>query len=243
MLYLYIGKLSSDRANSHLKMVGPGFWRMALEQEAGRKREICVMSAKKSAKEVLAVVSAMGALLDIIVMLVAHLRELGADVGECIYRLARPEGKDTLKAVAELLATDWRQAKAMVTTSLLELIALGNYNLANPDINPEHFPFDKSVNPYEETRIFYFNNHQMSRKGVAIEMGKEGWKPATIWHLLILGIKNPELQKHFPIIALGSVWCELVPCLFHENGKRILILYRRIGGGCDENCRFLAVRK
>jgi hypothetical protein len=78
------------------------------EQEASPNRGDFKM---KSRKNVEAVVSSMGALLAIMVDLVAYIRELKGEVGECIYRLARPEGKETLKAVADLLVTDWLKWK------------------------------------------------------------------------------------------------------------------------------------
>ena len=201
------------------------------------------MSAKKTSKEIVAVVSAMGSLMAIIVDLVTHLREFGADIGECIYRLAQPEGKETLKAIAKLIADGWRQAKAIATMSLSELIVMGGYDWVNSDIKAENFPIDKSFNPDEETRLFHFNR-EMSSEQVKKEMDKEGWKPATIWHLLMLGIKNPELQKQFPIIALVSVWRDLVPYLGWSgiDRKRDLSLLRFDDRWLGD-CRFLAVRK
>lgn len=190
-------------------------------------------------KNVAAVVSAMGALLDVITDLVVMIKELGADVGECLYRLARPDGKETLKAIAELLVRDYQKAKG----SLTDLIAQGKYDWVNSDITADNFPVDGLVNPDEETRLFHFNQ-EMSSDDVVAEMDKEGWKPATIWHLLILGIKNPELQKQFPTIALGSVWRGFVPVLPWDGiHRRRNLGLRRLDVRWFGVCRFLAVRK
>ncbi len=194
---------------------------------------------KKSAKEVSAVVSAMGALLSIVIDLVAQIKELGADVGECNYRLAQPDGKETLKAIAELIVKEWRKAKPFAMMSLVKLIALSKYDWVDSNINGANFPIDESFNPNEETRLFHFG-HEMTSEEVKEEMNKEGWKPATIWHLLI----NSEGLQLFPIVALGSVWRSLVPYLYwcdfyYKFYLDLLSLGNRWGG----NCRFLAVRK
>ena len=197
----------------------------------------------KTKREVVAVVSAIGALLAIVVDLVAYIRELKGEIGECIYRLAKPEGKETLKAIAELIVRDWKKAKGLVTMSLSEMIALGKYNWINSDINAENFPIDKPIRDDEETRLFHFDR-VISSAEVEAEMAKEGWKPAKIWHLLFWGAKNPEEQKKYPIVALGSVWRGLVPCLDWDDIDRERYLYLiRFDNEWDSDCRFLAVRK
>ena len=69
------------------------------------------MSAKKNRVE--AVVSAMGALFSIAVDLVNYIREFGGNVGQCVYRLAQPEGKETLRAVAKLITEAGIQAEVV----------------------------------------------------------------------------------------------------------------------------------
>lgn len=127
--------------------------------------------------------------------------------------------------------------------SLSELAKAGKHDWVHPAIKSENFPVDKSFNPNDETRLFHFG-HNVSSKEVVAEMDKEGWKPATIWHLLILGIKNPEMRKQFPVIALGSIWCGLVPCLLLRGIDLMcrLVIDDLDSGWCD-TCRFLAVRK
>lgn len=205
---------------------------------------------KKSAKEVTAVVSVMDIWLAIVVDLIVYIKELGGEVGECIYRLAQPESKETLRAIANLIVKDQQKLKdnriwlsEAVALSLTDLISAGKYDLVNSDIKDENFPIDESINPNEKTHLFHFDR-EMSSDAIKVEMDKEGWKPATIWHLLILGIKNPELQKQFPIIALGSVWRGLVPYLYwHDFGRKRSLNLNRVDDGWLDHCRFLAVRK
>jgi len=134
-------------------------------------------------------------------------------------------------------------ANGTFTISLASLIDLGKYDNVNPEIKEENFPIDGQIKLDEETRLFHFGK-DMSTETVKEEMDKEGWKPATIWHLLFFGIKNPEEQKKYPIIALGSVWRGLVAVLYWYDIDR----RRRLGlSGLDckwgGHCRFLAVRK
>lgn len=77
-------------------------------------------------------------------------------------------------------------------------------------------------------------------------MRKAGFRPALIEDLLALGAEYPELQKQFPIVALGSVWQDpggrrRVPYLRWDGGGRDLDLYW-FGDDWDERWRFAAVR-
>lgn len=199
------------------------------------------MSAKKTGKEIVAVVSAMGALLAIVVDLVGYLREFGADIGECIYRMAQANGKDTLKTVAKTITDGWRMDRAIAATSLSELVALGNYDRVEPEDSPDKFSVDKPVDSCEETRLFHFGR-DIHFNEIVEEMDTAGWKPATIWHLLILSIKNPELQKQCPIVAFGSGrgWS---PCIDSYDFDKRVLSQRDAGFKFAWHYRFLAVRK
>lgn len=78
-------------------------------------------------------------------------------------------------------------------------------------------------------------------------MAKDGKRPATLRELLAFGEANPELQREFPIIALGSVWVyrrgdRRVVCLGRYGSERRLRLdwYEYCWLAC---CRFLIVGK
>ncbi|MEI6553201.1 MAG: hypothetical protein WCO09_01410, partial [bacterium] len=72
------------------------------------------------------------------------------------------------------------------------------------------------------------------------------WEPAKIENLLAYGAKNPEEQRKFPIVGLGSVGevggYRYVPCLRRYVSRRDLGLGCWDGGWRDYY-RFLAVRK
>ena len=77
-------------------------------------------------------------------------------------------------------------------------------------------------------------------------MDKAGFKPATIWDLLGLAVKEPNLQRKFPVVALGSV-CVLdgerhAPYL-HEGGDGRGLVLGWFGGGWEDCYRFAGVRK
>jgi hypothetical protein len=71
------------------------------------------------------------------------------------------------------------------------------------------------------------------------EMAKEGWKPASIWHLLFFGFKYPKKQEEYTIIALGSVWHRYVAFLSWGPFERRLGL-DFFGSRWDADDRFLA---
>lgn len=72
---------------------------------------------------------------------------------------------------------------------------------------------------------------------------------ADLWELNALGTAKPELQRGFPIVALGSEWHSqggpvFVPCLFGSGGERRLGLsWDAPDGGWGGRRRFLAVSK
>lgn len=113
--------------------------------------------------------------------------------------------------------------------TLKQMIDAGKYDWAQREVTEKFFPLrvelflgEKiAVSTNEKitvsTKLFYFN-HSISSEDVIIEMGKSGYRPATLPELLALGIKYPDLQYRFPIIALGSVWHRDI------GGRRIPVL-------------------
>ncbi|MCG2694907.1 hypothetical protein L6261_02375 [Candidatus Parcubacteria bacterium] len=91
------------------------------------------------------------------------------------------------------------------TKTVEELVAEGKYNWSNSDVTSKNFPRPENGTKTEkEIALFYFNKTMTSEQVIA-EMDKVGYRPATIWELLALGIAQPNLQMEFPIIALGSI--------------------------------------
>ncbi len=130
--------------------------------------------------------------------------------------------------------------------SLSDRIALGKYGWVNSDITEENFP-EKVGKDYEvEYKVFHFNRSISSESAIA-EMEKEGFRAGNLAELLKLGEIKPELQREFPIVALGSTWrdaggARYVPVLGCDDGRRRLGLHW-FGGGWGGNVRFLGVRK
>ena len=130
--------------------------------------------------------------------------------------------------------------------SLREMIQVGKYDWVNDDITSDHLPITGSGQEEKEITFFHFNR-RISSDGTIAEMEKAGYRPALVEELLALGAAEKELQKQFPINALGSVWqsprgYRRVPYLVWAGGGRILSL-AWFGGAWDGRWRFAAVRK
>ena len=128
-----------------------------------------------------------------------------------------------------------------------DTVIIGKFDVNNNDINSENFPLAKDGKwTRKEISIFHFGK-TMSSEEVIAEMDKEGYKPATIWDLLGLAIRKPDLQRKFSIVALGSVCKDCVgdrdvPCLYEDSGDRRLSL-RHFHGDWVDDYRFAGVRK
>ena len=160
--------------------------------------------------------------------------------------------KDVRRKVVEILVASVQALRQKFTftvdysRSLAEMIAAGRYDWTNSDINAANFPIKGEGSVETEGELFHFNRNIGFDEAIR-EMDKDGYRPATIEELLAFGAKHPELQRQFPIIALGSVWqrshgLRNVADLGRSDAERDLYL-RWIDGGWYDPCRFLAVRK
>ncbi len=132
------------------------------------------------------------------------------------------------------------------TKTLEQLIADGKYDWKNSDIKKKNFPIKIETKRTATIELFHFGRN-ISSEDAAKEMEKEGMRPATIEELLALGAKHPDLQREFPIIALGSVWQDFfgnrgVPGLCLGDDGRSLSL-DDWGGDWGGNYRFAGFRK
>lgn len=133
--------------------------------------------------------------------------------------------------------------------SLDEMIAAGNYDWKNNDITAKRFPIvGKGKVEFEDT-IFHFDRDISSEDAVKEILAadpKNPWEPAKIENILAYGAKNPEEQRKFPIVGLGSVGevdgSRYVPYLYRSVSERYLNL-RWWDDGWNADCRFLGVRK
>jgi hypothetical protein len=161
------------------------------------------------------------------------------------------------------ITVDW-------TRSLAEMIAAGRYDSSNSAITEGHFPLPSPENVSEQSRHprrgayrtpgeFTDDgavevepvhlNRLMKTEEVLAELDRRGLRPATLPELLAFGEKHPDVQRKFPVVALGSVWAgpsgyRCVPCLSGYSGDRSLDLdWDEPGDEWGGNYRFLAVRK
>jgi len=133
--------------------------------------------------------------------------------------------------------------------SLKRMIALGRYDYKNIDIIEKNFPLPIELKNKKVTvsgKLFYFEK-SISGEDAISEMEKVGYRPATLVELLALGVKYPEMQRQFPIIALGSIWrsannCRYSPYLY-VSGRDRELNFDWFGASWSGFCRFLAICK
>lgn len=135
--------------------------------------------------------------------------------------------------------------------SFRDMIKAGRYDLIDSEISEEHFPID-GQGRIETNLVLVHFNRKMSSDAVLKELEQRGLRPGMLPELLAFGAKYPDIQRQFPIIALGSSWtrslfadCD-VPCLKAEVSAGVS--KRRLSlAWCGSNwaiyCRFLAVLK
>ncbi len=140
------------------------------------------------------------------------------------------------------LAVDYSKSKA-------EMIKAGNYGYVDDFLrgnDPVEGKLAGSGIAEVALELIHFNR-VISTLDARREIKKRGLVPAGIEHLLALGAKHPNLQKEFPIVALGSVWQDPsgnrgAACLYGWRGTRELSLYWR-DDAWRRGCRFLVVGK
>lgn len=194
------------------------------------------------------IVSGMGLAMSIITNLVSKVKKAGG-TDEDIHRLATPDGEVVLEKIADIIVSSKQQVFKVVVDyakSLGEMILAGKYGLVNDDIVSNHFPIQGEGRKEVEITLFHFNR-VISSDNAITEMTKTGYRPAFVEELLALGAAYKELQKQFPIVALGSVWRappgpRYVLSLRWDGGERYLTL-DLFGLVWREFCRFAAVRK
>jgi len=175
---------------------------------------------------------------------------------EDLHRLLTDSG--LVKKIAELIMSGKQKVEEKASeiykvvvdysATLAEMIKAGKYDWFNDDITDKHFPI-QGTGKNEVELVLVHLNRNATTKEVLEHLNGQGLEPAKIEHLLAFGSTYPELQRQFPIIALGSVWVDshgyrYYPSLYSFDSKRRLSLYwRGDGGHWGDACRFLAVRK
>jgi len=129
--------------------------------------------------------------------------------------------------------------------TLEQMIALGQYDWKNDDITSARF-LVKGEGKNEVVAEIVKYESGMSSEAVLADLDKKGFRPATIEELLAFGAAFLELQRKFPIVALGSVASiggyRYVAYLHGSDSRRGLRL-NWFDSVWYAVCRFLAVRK
>lgn len=205
-------------------------------------------------KKVNSIVSGGGLFLGIMTDLCSAIRDAGG-TDEDIYRLATPDGRLTMREMAKLVVREPIVREPTVVGYLVmvdndqtleQMIAAGRYGWKMPNINAKHFPLTGTGKVAVNLELIHFNR-AIDTNDVLKEIDARGYRPATIAELLALGASQPELQRQFMIIALGSVYRDMfgngeVVSLDGCISSRGLNL-SALPGVWGRLCRFAIVRK
>ncbi len=155
------------------------------------------------------------------------LENLDAPRGECDSFITRPKSVEGI---------------------LERLIAKGQFDWVSYYITSERFPVTVEPNPDEELVVVHLDE-ELTPKQVIVKLDEKGLVPAEIEYLLVYKAKNPDEQRKYPIIGLGS------PC-HGDHGSRNDPFLNVTSDGyalsryflgwdtlCDKEDRFLARRK
>lgn len=113
--------------------------------------------------------------------------------------------------------------------TIKKLVNAGKYDWVNEDVSDEHFPNAQTTVSRVGLKLFSFER-RISTEEVILAMEGEGFVPANAAELLSLGNLHKNLQKQFPLVALGQKWNfssknSFVLCLaWHGLLRRIYLL-------------------
>jgi hypothetical protein len=89
--------------------------------------------------------------------------------------------------------------------SLQDAIRAGQYDYVNDHIRPEHFKIEGEI-VVDTEALLYHPNCSIDRDSVIKELDQMGLKAATLPELCAFGATYPDIQRDFPVVALGSVY-------------------------------------
>lgn len=203
------------------------------------------------------IISAAGWIMQFATLLIKGLLARGWD-NERVHALVTDKGKADMErvidALVNALAVPLTPALDLVTgicsfivdfgKSFEEMVAAGRYDWSDPNFTPERFPIVGSGTVATDAKLFHFGR-DMKSDAVERELAAAGYRSATLAELLAFGAAFPEVQRQFPVIALGSVsWVggvRRVPALGWRGAERRLDLPWNVHDWLGL-CRFLAVR-
>lgn len=203
-------------------------------------------------KDIPLLVSAAGWIAGMIDRLVPALRQAGISDEEIHALVAEKKGEELLGIIVDAVAEAVKRVKNFYSVrvdyaaEIEDMVVRGKYDWSNDNITSDHFPANTAEEADIAVQLVHFNR-SISSDGVIVELDRMGLRPAEARELLAFGVKYPDVQREFPIIALGSVWLDRygdrrVVCLCSDSGDRRAVLgwFGRVWGAC---VRFAAVRK
>ncbi|TSC91608.1 MAG: hypothetical protein CEN90_406 [Parcubacteria group bacterium Licking1014_17] len=129
---------------------------------------------------------------------------------------------------------------------IADLLKRGKYDWKNGNVNAKNFPPRLKGRVKSDLVLVHFGR-DMSDEQVLTELAKLDLEPADAYEDLTVGAEKPELQREFPIPAIGQHWqdrhgsrCVVFVCR-HADERCASLDY--LGGEWDGDCRFLARRK
>jgi len=130
--------------------------------------------------------------------------------------------------------------------SVENAVKAGKYDWSNSDITTKNFPPKRKGKAGIELTLFHFNR-SMESDEVVREFDKQGLRPAELPELLSFGAKYPDIQRDFPVVALGSFWRRPFGrrrCAYlYGHGFRRSLCLHWLAFGWHDDYRFAAVRK
>lgn len=151
---------------------------------------------------------------------------------------------------------DAKRYPVVLNGFLEDMIGDGKYanvNNIKKFINTNNFP-SQGEPSVSVIRLISFNQaisaRTISSKNALVKIDKRGFRPATAHELAAFGAAYPDVQKEFPVIALGSVWQSpigpIIVVLGTDKSRtlRLLAISKfEHDGGWPSHCRFAVVEK
>ncbi len=88
--------------------------------------------------------------------------------------------------------------------SVEEMVRLGKYSWSDGGITSKKFPTKRTGKEEIQIVLVHFDQFISTEEAIK-ELDEMGFRPAELRELLAFGEKYPNIQRKFPVVALGSV--------------------------------------
>ena len=113
-----------------------------------------------------------------------------------------------------------------------QMVEVGKYDHHFEEAHEKFWSADETGQKDIQISLFTFDREVTSGE-VVKEMGKDGFRPATVKELLAFGAANPKCHLEGDTVALGSKYevfgCEMVPMIFPNQRENNTHIYREVG--------------